>query len=143
LARQEITVPAELSQLPLITEFVVTAAREAGMVEESLPFLDMALEELATNVIKYAYPDQPGYLRLVCTKDENDHFFLSLIDQGPSFNPLEAPPPDLTSDVDQRRPGGLGIYLTAHLAGRLEYHRKNQENLLTLIMPLTPEKKAK
>ena len=53
-----------------------------------------------------------------------------LVDQGIEFDPLAAPAPDLTLDLEHRPIGGLGILLLKTLAGSLSYRREQGWNHL-------------
>lgn len=128
--------PARLERLGELIDFASQAAAGAGMAEGDLLYLQMAVEELASNVIKYAYPLGGGRVSLAWTRDPAGLFVLRLKDQGRAFNPLDAPEPDTTLSLDQRRPGGLGILLTEHFMHRMEYSRRGGENLITLAMRL-------
>ena len=57
---------------------------------------------------------------------------LCVEDSGPPFNPLQAPPPDLTLPMTERQPGGLGIHLVKQMMDRLDYGRAGAKNRLTL-----------
>jgi len=56
-----------------------------------------------------------------------------IVDQGPAFDPRTAPPPDLTSPMDERPMGGLGLHLVRQLS-TLEYSRQNGENRMTFFV---------
>ena len=133
---REISVPAQGDRLAELIDFASRAAGEAGLAEEDLLFLQMAVEELASNVIKYAYPGGGGSVSLAWRKQPGGLFLLRLKDRGQAFNPLEARAPDTTLSLDQRVPGGLGILLTEHFMHNLEYARQGDENVITLAVRL-------
>ena len=50
-----------------------------------------------------------------------------------AFDPFaDAPPPDLTSEVDDRRVGGLGVFLVKKTLDRASYRRGGGRNLVLL-----------
>ncbi|MCR4900758.1 MAG: ATP-binding protein, partial [Treponema sp.] len=53
-------------------------------------------------------------------------------DQGIPFNPLDRPDPDITLSAEDRRIGGLGIFLTKKYMNSVEYKYENGENILTM-----------
>ncbi len=84
--------------------------------------LRLVIEELATNIIKYGYPeDAPGVIQLECVYDAG---LLRVIirDQGRPFDPREHPDPDMGNDPATRQIGGLGLFLVRESADELEYH---------------------
>jgi anti-sigma regulatory factor (Ser/Thr protein kinase) len=48
------------------------------------------------------------------------------------LNPLDQPAPGLTTDIANRRVGGLGIYLAKQMARRLVYEYRDGANTLTI-----------
>ncbi len=57
---------------------------------------------------------------------------LCLEDDGPAFDPLAAPMPDLDAPIEDRPIGGLGIHLLREMMDELEYTRLDSRNRLTL-----------
>ena len=53
-------------------------------------------------------------------------------DTGRSFDPLAAPDPNLTTALEERSIGGLGIYLARKVVDRIHYERRGGKNILTL-----------
>jgi serine/threonine-protein kinase RsbW len=101
--------------------------------------LELAVEEIAANIITYAYsPAGSGDLECGFAADGKTAE-VSLTDWGAAFNPLEKEDPDLAPELDRREPGGLGIYLARNLAGSCSYRRDGGRNILTISMPLQPE----
>jgi len=109
---------------------------DAGIGGQEGYVANLAIEELATNILKYGYDDaavheillrlelQPGTLRLV------------LEDDGHPFNPLDFPEPNIHLPAEQRMPGGLGIHLVRKMADRLDYQRCDGRNRVTVDIKL-------
>jgi serine/threonine-protein kinase RsbW len=53
-------------------------------------------------------------------------------DDGPQFDPLQAPEPDTSLGVEDRPIGGLGIALVRRLMDEAEYERRDGRNRLRL-----------
>ena len=62
---------------------------------------------------------------------------MEVIDDGHAFNPLEAPPPDLSLPMEKRPIGGLGIHLLRELSDGITYERRNGTNRLVLTKRMT------
>lgn len=125
-------VRAELANLPRLTGLAAQAARRAGWDQAQGLELEMVVEEIASNVIKYAYADQPGDITLSWRMDSQGGLVLEVWDQGRSFNPLQAPAPDVAAPLADRPPGGLGIFLARKLMDRVTYRREGASNVLEL-----------
>ena len=111
--------------------FVEENALGAGLDEGQVKRIELALEEAAVNIINHAYGGQGGKLELHCTPVPGG-LELRLVDEGPPFNPLEAPGPKAVTDIASQRIGGLGIHLMRNMADALRYRREKGRNVLTL-----------
>ena len=63
---------------------------------------------------------------------------LTLTDWGRAFDPEIAPLPDVRAPLEQREPGGLGLYLIHTLMDGVAYESMNGVNRLTLKKALHP-----
>ena len=122
--------PAKLDSLSSFNTFVIEKIDQFDLPREIIPKIELVLEELITNVFKYAYPGREGDLELACSYRGSD-LCISLRDWGAPFNPLEQNNPDISEDISQRKIGGLGIYLVKEMVENLEYHRQDDSNILS------------
>ena len=104
----------------------------AGLLAEAEAFLEaagwppaashpvlLAIEELATNTIKYgAASALEAELAVV-----NGQADLTLRDDGTPFDPVTAPSPDLERPVEERPIGGLGLHLVRRQSASFAYQR--------------------
>jgi anti-sigma regulatory factor (Ser/Thr protein kinase) len=96
-------------------------------------FVSLAIEEIATNCIKYGYDGAKNHvIEVKLSLSGSDVLVVTVVDDGHPFNPLEAREPDLSVPVEERPIGGLGIYLLRQLCDRMEYVREGGKNKLTL-----------
>jgi anti-anti-sigma factor len=87
------------------------AAARAGLDADRAGELRLAVEEACRNVIEHGYPPgRPGPIRLSIAVHA-DRVVVTVVDAAPTFDPADAPEPDLTADWRQRRIGGLGWHL--------------------------------
>lgn len=97
----------------------------------------LALDELLTNVVSYAFGRDvanPAVKVLLHLTDE--HVTAVIQDNGRAFNPLQdAEQPDLDLPAEDRDIGGLGIHLTKAFVETLEYERRDGWNRLSLVQP--------
>jgi Serine phosphatase RsbU, regulator of sigma subunit len=94
--------------------------------------INLALEEAVTNVIMYAYPPgTEGSMDLDAVREENGLQF-TLTDSGKAFDPTAAPEADLSTSVENRPVGGLGIHLVRTIMDRVSYRRADGKNVLTM-----------
>ena len=107
-------------------------ALEAGLPEARILKLDLLIEEIFTNVCRHGYPDgRQEVVTLTYSVPAPGELSVEIADQGVEFNPLTAAPPVLTSNLESRPIGGLGIFLVKTLAPFITYRRDHDWNRLT------------
>jgi serine/threonine-protein kinase RsbW len=135
-----ITLVADLDALAKISAFITEAAELSGLDERATWQVQLAVDEAATNVIQHAYDsDEPG--ELVLAWHYADHrFTVTLRDTGRQFDPDAVPTPDITSPLEERQVGGLGIYLITRLMDevRFDFHPQHG-NVLTMVKYTLPD----
>ena len=95
----------------------------------------LALDELLSNVIKYAYDDE-GVHSIAVRLELDAPATLTIDDDGRAFDPLaDAPPPVLAGPVEDRPIGGLGLHILKQMGLRLSYRRENNHNILRVVFP--------
>jgi serine/threonine-protein kinase RsbW len=125
--------PATLPHVNGVVELVSALAAAAGISPERQMRLELAVEEAVTNLCRHAYAGRGGELTVRINTTESA-LAVELEDAGPPFDPLAAPPPDLTLGLEQRRPGGLGIFLIRRSVDDVAYRRERERNILTMVM---------
>jgi anti-sigma regulatory factor (Ser/Thr protein kinase) len=121
-----------LSELHRIPAALAGFSRRHTLSPKVVHDLNLALEEILTNVIAYGYTDDRKHeihVRLIARAGEVS---AEVEDDGRPFDPLAQPEPDITKSIDQRTVGGLGIHLVRNLMDGLEYKRQNGRNLLIM-----------
>lgn len=101
---------AELENLAVIRNFVRDSATALGVDPAVVPDLLLAADEAATNVIVHGYQGRQGTIEIEVAREAMD-VVIHVRDNAPPFDPTSAPSPDLTRPLEERSPGGLGIYL--------------------------------
>lgn len=112
-----------------------------SFVEEELDKLDcpmktvmqitVCVEEMFVNVAHYAYGGQEGKVKL-SIDGEKGTVSIILTDKGVPFDPLAKEDPDITLSADDRRIGGLGIFMVKKSMDEVLYERKNNMNIFTM-----------
>jgi anti-sigma regulatory factor (Ser/Thr protein kinase) len=115
-----------------------TEQAEAWMADQRVSadasyLVSLAIEELVTNCIKYGYDDTAEHIVDIVLSVEDASLTMEVVDDGHAFNPLAAPPPDLSLSLEDRPLGGLGIHLLRELADKMTYERRDGTNRLVLM----------
>lgn len=97
--------------------------------------INLIIEEICMNYIEHteAGPEDLITIELALNKGS---FSITITDSGPEFDLTQVADPDVHSPVEQRKPGGLGLYLVKHLAKNIHYSRQDGRNVLCIQAPL-------
>ena len=99
--------------------------------------IQVALDEILSNIVKHGYREHAGAIALAFSQDGRD-VTVEVVDTAAEFDPRDAPAADTTSPLDARRAGGLGVRFAQALVDELAYDRRGEENHLRLTWHLRP-----
>lgn len=123
----------DLAEIPRLAETVEGFFEENGLPPKLAFSFNLALDELLTNVISYAFEPGTAHEIAVRLTVADGEVRAELEDDGPAFDPLtEAGAPVLDGDIDDRPIGGLGIHFVKTMMDRVQYERRDGRNRLTL-----------
>ncbi len=94
--------------------------------------LEIVLDEILSNIVRHGLRDGREHEIRIALAVEADTVIVTVEDDGPAFNPLTFPPPDLDAPLDTRAVGGLGIHLVRRLMDTVRYERVEGRNRLVL-----------
>ncbi len=104
-----------------------------GVSKQCLYAAELALEELQTNVLKYAHAD--GVARPFRVEVEDDGVecvWIRVFDEGHAFDPWAAADPVKGKPLLERMPGGQGLMLVRKFCRSCEYERRDGRNCVTV-----------
>ena len=119
--------------LPAIFAFIREEVARQGLDASLLPTVDFAVEELFTNMVKYAEGTEAEVRIGLRGLAGGVEVTLTDYDVEP-FDVTKAPDVDVSLPIEQRRPGGLGLHLVRRLVDSVEYEysRESRESRITL-----------
>ena len=138
---QALNIFSDLSQLNRVRAFVKNALEKMNPTEEDFYIIELSLLEICINIIRYAYPEEKGEIRIRFWK-KNHQVYFEIQDDGRPFDPRKAKKPDISDIVKSGRKGGLGVFLTRELMDGFEYRREEGRNILTLSKVITSKVKG-
>lgn len=97
-----------------------------------LPTIQLALEEVVSNIIRHGYTDSREHVIDVSLRLDPRELLLEIEDDGMPFDLTQAPEVNLEVPLTERRVGGLGIYLVRQLMDRVECERCRDHNVVRL-----------
>lgn len=134
-----ITAANRAEELDRIAAEVGRFAEAHDLSMRSAMHLDMSVEEIVSNVIKYGFdPDDvhEDAIEIDLTL-EGDRLAIRIADTGRPFDPLsDAPEPDIDASVEDRPIGGLGLHIVKTVMAEVRYTRDGDRNVLDLVQAL-------
>jgi anti-sigma regulatory factor (Ser/Thr protein kinase) len=127
-------VTAELTRL---VAFAEAFARDCGFADDERARLLIILEELFTNVAAHGNAQSVGATLGL----SRGRLTIDFVDDGPPFDPLTHPGPDLDAPSEERPIGGLGIAIVRGLVDTVRYLRQDSRNHLRLARRIAPAAK--
>ena len=121
-----------LSELERLSEHLDSIGEKWSLPGKIILQLNLALDELFTNVVSYGLDSEPGQQINFTIALRDDEIRIVVSDGGQSFDPTQAPDPDLNLPLDDQPVGGLGIFLMRQYTDNMEYRRENEKNIVTL-----------
>jgi serine/threonine-protein kinase RsbW len=130
--RMERRIANRWEEMPEIVEMLERFGSEHRLSTQVISDLNVVLDEVLSNVISHAYERDARSEILVRLEYRPDQVVVEVEDAGKPFDPLQAPPPDLTGSLQTRQVGGLGIHFIKSLMDEVAYTRVDGKNRLCL-----------
>jgi len=140
------TAVADVLSLPIKNELAELDRLNAAVAEflaaHSVPYraayaVNLAIEELIVNVIRYAYIDDETHVIEVELALEGEQIVLRIVDDGMPFDPRKGPA--LNLHAEDREIGGLGLILVLDMVDVLKYRRVEDRNRVEVRIHLAAE----
>lgn len=130
----KITLPAALENIGTATDFINEILEGADCPMKAQVQLDVALDELMSNVAMYAYAPERGDVTVSLEiLDCPRRAVLTLTDGGMPYDPLKKEDPDITLSADERKIGGLGIFIVKKTMDDMTYEYRDGKNIVTIV----------
>ena len=130
---KELTIAAEIENIPAVTEFVDAELEECGCPMKTQMQIDIAIDELFGNIARYAYDPGTGEATVrVDVKENPTAVEITFIDGGVPYDPLKKADPDVTLSADEREIGGLGIFMVKKSMDNIAYEYRDGKNILSI-----------
>ena len=121
-----------IDQLPLLSVFVRDMCGKYGVAKEIVGDVDIAVDELGSNIVLYAYPREETHTFHTFFHCVNGELTITFVDEGVPFDPTRPTETHLDLPPEERPLGGLGIMMVKELMDKVEYQRKGGKNILRI-----------
>ena len=96
--------------------------------------IELAAEEVIVNIISHGYQHRPEKIEIEVRLFPASRAEIVFKDRGIIFNPLNVKELDISSDLEERNIGGLGIHFVRELIDEVLYQQEGDQNVLTLLI---------
>jgi len=128
----QLTIHNELSEIEQLRDAVDRLGGELNVPTRSLIQLQVALDEIVSNVIRHAWPSGGAHQFRVRVTLGPKTAEVEVIDDGKSFDPRRAPPPPDLPAGEKLPVGGRGLAMLSQLVDSIGYARVDGCNRTTL-----------
>ncbi|HBQ59371.1 MAG TPA: ATP-binding protein [Balneolaceae bacterium] len=133
---QSLSVEASTKHLAEVRDFVAAHAEQIGLDQKDVSEIRLAVDEAYTNIIKHAYNNNASMKVNIEIGSDGDQLWISLMDEGDSFDPSTYHEPDLMQRIKEKKRGGMGVYLIRKLMDQVQYNRKGKTNEIRMVKNL-------
>jgi len=128
----EIKIKNKIPEIEHVCDAVAEFSRKHNVVDKIIFTLHLAIDEILTNIISYGYSDTDEHVIDIRYSFLKDYLQLEIIDDSNPYDPSAAPEPDVEASLEDRKIGGLGIYLIKNMMDEIKYSSDNGKNTLVL-----------
>lgn len=129
----EWTLEAKIENLPILTAYIEEALDNADCPMKARMQIDVAVDELFSNISRYAYVPNTGQVTVGLDCDpESRTVTITFKDRGIPYDPTKKEDPDVTLPAEERSVGGLGIFMVKQMMDHLSYKREGGFNILSI-----------
>lgn len=130
--KRELTFKNEEAELARVAEFMEGICDELQLDMHVAMKLQLAIEEMVTNVIFYAYPAGSSADITLSAESDGKELTLVLSDSGKPFDPTAKEDADTEINPMDRDQGGMGILIVKNIMNEVSYRRLGDVNQLTM-----------
>jgi anti-sigma regulatory factor (Ser/Thr protein kinase) len=129
------TFPAQLSAFEQLKALIEEFGDAAGLGREDRHKLTLIVEELFTNTVTHGHRGDSNAPVQLILEDTAAGIHLTYEDTAPQYDPLAASRrTDIESTINERRVGGLGVFLTIGLTNGADYRFIEGRNRISLTL---------
>jgi anti-sigma regulatory factor (Ser/Thr protein kinase) len=121
-----------LSELEVLRNGLEQFGKALGLSKRCVFELNLALEELFTNIISYGLTNSARHCIKIDIRRRGKELIVRIEDDGIPFNMVDSIGPDTRCSLEERDVGGLGVLLAKKVMDEIVYKRCGNANVLTM-----------
>lgn len=128
---KQLTIDATVENWTVVAEFVTEILDSADCSMKAHMQIEVAAEEIYVNIAHYAYSPEIGQATISVDISDDRIVTFRFEDSGIPFNPLAKEDADITLAAEDRKIGGLGIFMVKKTMDSVDYAYENGKNIFT------------
>src|SRR5437016_678459 len=98
--RMSVEIDSDVAEIARLASLIEAFGERNGLPDRVVFHLQLAFDELLTNIIFYGFPDGGPHKIETTLRLDDDRLVAEIVDGGVPFDPLAKPPPDVTASLD-------------------------------------------
>ena len=127
-----ITVIADDKSMIPVSEFAKSLTEKLTVVPKIANKVSIAVDEIYSNIVNYSGAE----IATISYEIKDGRLYMTFTDDGIPYNPIKAEEPDVTLSAEERKIGGLGIFMVKKMTESMEYTYEDDKNILSLVISL-------
>lgn len=127
----------DMASISQVSDFLDGCVEEYGIPMRTGYSLKVVADEIYSNIVHYS----GAKTAQVLFRNDEDAVTLVFCDDGVAYDPTETEEPDITAGVEERKIGGLGLFMVKKMAESVLYAYTDQRNQLTVTLSKKAKKK--
>ena len=133
--RSLVAVP-DIASISTVSDFFDSCLEDFAIPVRIGYSLKVVVDEIYSNIVYYSGAKTAEVL----FRDDAEKITLIFEDDGTPYNPLEAEEPDIAAGIEERKIGGLGLFIVKKMAESVAYEYIAGRNQMTVILSKTEKK---
>ena len=130
---KKLVVKAVAESIPTVTDFVDKILEEHSCDMKAKIQINIAIDEILANISQYAYETDDGEVSVsVQVMDAPKRAIITFVDSGVPYNPITKEDPDTSLSAEERKIGGLGIFMVKKSMNDMSYEYVNNCTVLKI-----------
>lgn len=122
----------KIENLERVLDFVEQFALSIKLEDDTTFDIKLAVDEAVSNIVRHGYNDNERHFIEIVLKQSDDEINITVTDDAKEFNMLDFTVVNIDQPIEERKPGGLGIFLIKETMDEIKWQRKEGKNILSL-----------
>ena len=127
----------DMSSISGVSDFLDQCLEEFEIPMRVGYSLKVVTDEIYSNIVHYSGAKTAEIL----FRNDDETITLVFADDGTPYNPLDTEEPDITASAEDRKIGGLGLFMVKKMAESVQYEYTSGKNQMTVVLSKAPKKK--